>query len=244
MVLANLPAPVLLARRPPEELTVRKNAVATVGAWAIAQPAGSPASSPPWQIDRCSRRGLARSNRRRKNPRSFTPGWDRLTFTQGPLTTMKTRFEHQSGFTLIELLVVIVILGVLAALAFPAYASMVRRARYAEVKQHMGTIAKEVQMHYLENGQYPNDVGAGTPPQGVTNWPDRVPLNGSFDYDHWGVGSGQCYVQIGFNGDDAGRNYSVHQVNAAPQTFEEFEDDLVLGVDLYDCPIAQGPIRN
>lgn len=157
---------------------------------------------------------------------------------------MKTRFEHQSGFTLIELLVVIVILGVLAALAFPTYASMVRRARYAEVKQSMGTIAKEVQIYYLENSQYPADVGADVRPQGVTNWPDPAPLNGSFDYDHWGVGSGQCYVQIGFTGEEAGRNYSVHRVNADPQTFKEFEDDLVLGVDLYDCPLAQGSIRN
>jgi len=157
---------------------------------------------------------------------------------------MKTRVAPQSGFTLIELLVVIVILGVLAALAFPAYASMVRRARYAEVKQAMGTMAREVQMYYVENAQYPPDVGQGDQPQGVVNWPTDPPLNGSFDYDHWGVGAGKCYVQIGFEGDEPGRSYSVHQINAAPQTFEKFEDDLVLGIDLYDCPTAShGSIR-
>lgn len=157
---------------------------------------------------------------------------------------MKNRPENQqSGFTLIELLVVIVILGVLAALAYPAYASMVRRARYAEVKQQMGAMAKDAQIYLVEQGTYPADTNSGSQPAGITNWPDSAPLNGTYDYDHWGVGGGKCYVQIGFNGDDGQRDYQVHQINADPQTFQEFEDDLVLGVDLYDCPIAQGPIR-
>jgi len=156
---------------------------------------------------------------------------------------MKTRDEHQSGFTLIELLVVVVILGVLAALAFPAYASMVRRARYAEAKQYMGVMAREVQLYAVENAQYPPDVASGVQPQGVTNWPTDLPFGGTLDYDHWGVGAGQCYVQIGFAGDTPGLSYREHTVNAEPQRFKQFEDDLVLGVDLYDCPIARGPVN-
>ena len=157
---------------------------------------------------------------------------------------MKNRLENQqSGFTLIELLVVIVILGVLAAFAYPAYASMVRRARYAEVKQQMGAMAKEIQVYLLENGKYPADANPGAKPDWMVNWPTDTPLNGTYDYDHWGVGGGKCYVQIGFNGEDGQRDYTVHQVNADPQKFQEFGDDLVLGVDLYDCPIAQGSIR-
>ena len=157
---------------------------------------------------------------------------------------MKKRLEsQQSGFTLIELLVVILILGVLAALAYPALTSMVRRARYAEVKQQMGAMAKDVQISLMEQGKYPSDTNAGVKPDGIVNWPENPPLNGTYDYDHWGVGGGKCYVQISFNGDDGQRNYPVHQVNTDPQTFQEFEDDLVLGVDLYDCPIAQGSIQ-
>ncbi|RZM74885.1 type II secretion system protein [Leptolyngbya iicbica] len=155
----------------------------------------------------------------------------------------RQQIQNQSGFTLIELLVVIVILGVLAALAYPAYSSMVRRARYAEVKQQMGVMAREVQAYLLENGKYPPDTNAGARPNGIVNWPETPPMNGEYDYDHWGVGGGKCYVQIGFNGEDGQRNYQVHQVNAEPQSFLAFEDDLVLGVDLYDCPIAQGSIR-
>jgi general secretion pathway protein G len=156
---------------------------------------------------------------------------------------IQKRDQNQSGFTLIELLVVIVVLGILAALAYPAYVSMVRRAQYAEVRQQMGVMSREVQAYLLENGQYPSDTNQGNPPQGVVNWPESPPFDGTYDYDHWGVGGGQCYVQIGFNGDDGQRNYQVHRVNAEPQSFQAFEDDLVLGIDLYDCPIAQGPIR-
>jgi general secretion pathway protein G len=156
---------------------------------------------------------------------------------------MKKRLQNQSGFTLIELLVVIVILGVLAALAYPAYASVVRRARYAEVKQQMGVMSREIQAYLLENGQYPADTNPGSAPKGIVNWPENPPLEGVYDYDHWGIGGGKCYVQIGFNGDDGQRNYQVHQANAEPQSFQEFDDDVVLGIDLYDCPIAQGSIR-
>lgn len=150
--------------------------------------------------------------------------------------------EDQSGFTLIELLVVLIILGILAALAFPAYASMIRRARYAEVKQQMGAMAKDIQIHLVENAQYPPDTSPGVKPTGITNWPATPPLNGTYDYDHWGVGGGKCYVQIGFNGEDGLRSYRVHSTNADPQQFKEFEDDLVLGIDLYDCPVSRGPV--
>ncbi|MGF1459104.1 MAG: type IV pilin protein [Leptolyngbyaceae cyanobacterium] len=156
---------------------------------------------------------------------------------------MKTRLEHPQGFTFIELLVVIVIISILAAFAYPAYASMVRRARYADVKQAMGTMVTEAQMYHVENAQYPPDVNSGVRPEGFGNWPEEPPLNGTFDYDHWGVGGGQCYVQIGFVAEDNNRDYAIHKVNAPPQQFVEFNDDVVLGVKLYACSVAKGSIR-
>lgn len=157
---------------------------------------------------------------------------------------MYPRQKPQRGFTLIELLIIVTIIGTLAALAIPAYSSMVRRARYAEAKQQMGIISKEVQLYRAEQGQYPPDTGPRKQPKGVQNWPDRedIPYGSYYDYDHWGVGDRQCYVQIGYAGENAARTYPVHKLNTKPPGFEEFGDNLVLGVALYPCE-RTGSIR-
>ncbi|MEM9002478.1 MAG: prepilin-type N-terminal cleavage/methylation domain-containing protein [Cyanobacteria bacterium P01_F01_bin.86] len=158
---------------------------------------------------------------------------------------MNARWNHQSGFTLIELLVVVIILGVLSALAMPAYSGIVRRARYGEAKHHMGTMAKEVQIYRVEEGSYPPDVVANTQPEGVENWPETadIPYESFYDYDHWGVGGNQCYVQIGYAGESGVSTYPKHQLNKKPPGFREFGDNLVLGVALYDCAVGGGPIK-
>ncbi|MEM6435107.1 MAG: type II secretion system protein [Cyanobacteria bacterium P01_D01_bin.115] len=155
---------------------------------------------------------------------------------------MQTRWNSQQGFTLIELLVVTVILGVLAALALPAYTAMMQRARYAEVKQSMGVMSREVQLYRTEFGQYPPDVNRDVQPEGIVNWPQDAPFGGKYDYDHWGVGGGQCYVQIGFIGASQQMNYPLFTINAQPEKFEEFDDNLVMGVEVYDCSSGSGPV--
>jgi len=157
---------------------------------------------------------------------------------------MIMRKQTQAGLTLIELLVVVLILGILSSLAFPAYSGLVRRARYAEAKQQMGVVAKEVKLYHMETGSYPPDVGRDVKPSGILNWPQEVPFNSHYDYDHWSVGGNQCYVQIGFGGESGVRAYPTHTLNKVPPGFGEFEDNLVLGVDLYTCAIAsRGPIK-
>lgn len=157
---------------------------------------------------------------------------------------MNIRRNTQSGFTLIELMVVLVILGALAALAIPAYSAMVRRARYSEAKQQMGTIAKEAEIYRLEVGTYPPDARPNKQPKGIDSWPDKqdIPYMSAYDYDHWGVGDEQCYVQIGYTGESGTRRYPLHQLNKRPPGFKEFGDNLVLGIAVYDCG-RRGSIR-
>lgn len=158
---------------------------------------------------------------------------------------MSTRKNAQSGFTLVELMIVVIIVGILGAFAFPTYGSMVRRARYAEAKQQMGTIAKDVDIYRLERGTYPPDVGPNVRPQGVENWPAPadIPYQTSLDYDHWGVGGNQCYVQIGYAGENPKRAYTNYAANNPARGFKEFDDDLVLGVALYSCSLSKGAIN-
>ncbi|NER84553.1 MAG: type II secretion system protein [Leptolyngbya sp. SIO1D8] len=155
---------------------------------------------------------------------------------------MNTQRKTQAGFTLIEVTVVLIIVGILAALAFPAYAAMVRRARYAEAKQQMGVIAREVEIYRVEKGHYPPDVNRNVQPEGVENWPKEVPYDSFYDYDHWGVGDNQCYVQIAYAGESQTRAYQIHSLNKKPPGFKEFDDNLVLGVALYDCKASRGAI--
>ena len=158
---------------------------------------------------------------------------------------MNARQNNQSGFTLVELLVVVIILGVLSALAYPAYSAVVRRARYAEARQQMSSMAREVQIYHIENGSYPPDVNPDTQPKGIMNWPesDDVPYESFYDYDHWGIGGNQCYVQIGYAGESKVASYPKHQLNKKPPGFQEFGDNLVLAIALYDCAGGSGPIK-
>ncbi|MEO0537968.1 MAG: prepilin-type N-terminal cleavage/methylation domain-containing protein [Cyanobacteria bacterium P01_A01_bin.123] len=150
----------------------------------------------------------------------------------------------QAGFTLIELMVVVIILGLLAAIALPAVANLTRRARYAEARLALNAMAKDLQMYRLEKGSYPADTNGGIAPTGITEWPTKVPYDSQYDYDHWNIGGGRCYVQVGFAGESGVRAYPSHQRIVDVGALEEIDDNLVMGVDEYDCPNgAAGPIN-
>lgn len=57
--------------------------------------------------------------------------------------TMKVgRYSRQKGFTIVELLIVIVVIGILAAITIVAYNGLQGRARDAQRKSDLGTMAK------------------------------------------------------------------------------------------------------
>lgn len=151
--------------------------------------------------------------------------------------------SQPDGFTMTELMVVMLLIALLSLLAYPAYSAFSRKARYAEAKQQMGSIARDLEIAFLEQGDFPADTEPNTPPPGVNNWPKDIPYDSTLDYDHWALGGGQCYVQLAFWGEKNQRQYDLHQALANPGEFQESGDNLVLAVAAYGCDqTSPGPI--
>ncbi len=56
---------------------------------------------------------------------------------------------------MVELMIVIVIIGVLAGIAVPIYNKNLMLAKRSEAVASIGTIRKELQLYYAEEGSYP-----------------------------------------------------------------------------------------
>lgn len=63
------------------------------------------------------------------------------------------------GFTIVELLIVIVVIAILAAISVIAYNGIQQRARDAQRKNDLATIAKSLQVYNVDNGNY---IGTGS----------------------------------------------------------------------------------
>ena len=59
------------------------------------------------------------------------------------------------GFSLVELMIVIVIIGVLAGAAVPIYQHNLEVAKRSEAVAAIGTIRKQLRLHYALEGSYP-----------------------------------------------------------------------------------------
>ena len=62
---------------------------------------------------------------------------------------------HARGFTIVELLIVIVVIAILAAISVVAYRGIQERARDSQRLQDVKTIAKALEMYYLDEGHFP-----------------------------------------------------------------------------------------
>lgn len=60
----------------------------------------------------------------------------------------------KNGFTLVELLVVVLIIGILSSVALPQYTKAVKKARGVQVVSTVSSLAKAMNMAYLEDGRY------------------------------------------------------------------------------------------
>lgn len=78
--------------------------------------------------------------------------------------------KSTSAFTLVELLIAIVVIAILAAISVVAFNGIQERARDANRQSDISTIAKALDLYYVEHGQYPaiTQTGAGLTP-GVAN---------------------------------------------------------------------------
>jgi prepilin-type N-terminal cleavage/methylation domain-containing protein len=63
--------------------------------------------------------------------------------------------KHTRAFTFIELLVTMVLVAILAGLAYPAYTSVMERARKTQAKNDLTQIVTAVNAYYTEYGKYP-----------------------------------------------------------------------------------------
>ena len=79
--------------------------------------------------------------------------------------------SNEKGFTLIELMIVIAIIGVLAAIAIPNFLNYQCKAKQAEAKANLGSIATCEEGYMVEHDTYStvlNDIGFAT--KGTTRY--------------------------------------------------------------------------
>lgn len=62
--------------------------------------------------------------------------------------------KKQRGLTLVELMVVVAVMAVLAAIAYPLYTNQTQKARRADAKVALETIALAQERYYTINGSY------------------------------------------------------------------------------------------
>ncbi|KUK79547.1 MAG: hypothetical protein XD95_0312 [Microgenomates bacterium 39_7] len=68
----------------------------------------------------------------------------------------------KSAFTLIELLIAVVIIGILAAIGLGQFHTAQIRARDAQRKDNLSSVAKALEMYYNDQGRYPDDLSWGS----------------------------------------------------------------------------------
>lgn len=88
--------------------------------------------------------------------------------------------NKQPGFTLIELMIVVLVIGILAAIAVPIYQQHVISSERAAAQSAMLEIAGQLERHYTQNNQYPDDSNLS--PR-IENMVDQAESSGRHEFD-------------------------------------------------------------
>ncbi|MFZ1940336.1 MAG: type II secretion system protein [Terracidiphilus sp.] len=71
---------------------------------------------------------------------------------------MKRHRQHEAGFTLVELIIVMAIIGILVVLAVPRYATTIRHAREAVLKEDLQTMRAAIDSYTMDKQKAPQSL--------------------------------------------------------------------------------------
>ena len=101
--------------------------------------------------------------------------------------------RRQKGLTLVELMVVVAVMAVLAAIAYPLYTNQTQKARRADAKVALESIALAQERYYTVFGAYGSTTQLSDP-DGDGNQNDSMIRSALASLDHNGDGSPDNYA--------------------------------------------------
>lgn len=153
----------------------------------------------------------------------------------------------RKGFTIVELLIVIVLIGILASIALLAYGNIQQRARDAQRKSDLASIAKSLQHYRTDNGNFiTTGSGCGYAGNGGgfynaqdTNYPtsiDNCLRNAGYHprqiidpSKSVGCNGLSCYTYMKYNCGDA--TYVYAHLESLPQTTTDTDSTCMTTLD-------------
>lgn len=144
--------------------------------------------------------------------------------------------QSQSGLTLIELLIVIAIIGILTSVTLVSVRRSRDKAYEVRAKSELLSIAKSLQLYWIDHSEYPPDANRDVPP-GLESylapgiWPDAAWPGSVFDWENWDDpdNPGEKIYQISI------RFCPVGQPDECQFPNESYAEDFDINSSVYYC---------